>query len=528
MTVVGTVKRRKICILIDSGSTHNFLDPSVLSVGTYKVESIPKQQVMVANGDKISLSEQLKNFQWQMHGVTFTTNVLMMPLESYHMVLGVQWLSELGIVNWDFKDLKMSFLLNNKPILLINEKHMDKAIRNSSTALYLCFYTSKMHSQESTSVLQNQARELSRKQQDELNFLLQTYSEVFTEPKGLPPHRPFDHQIVLKEGTDPINVKPYRYPALQKAAIEKLINEMKDAGIIRDSASPFSSPIVLIKKKDGSWRLCVDYRNLNSETVRDRFPIPIIEELLDELHGAVYFSKLDLRSGYWQVRMIEEDIKKTAFRTHEGHYEFLVMPFGLTNAPATFQRLMNSIFKPHLRKFTLVFFDDILIYSKTWYDHLHHLKIVFELLVQNSLKVKRSKCDFAAQSIEYLGHYISYNGVSTDPTKIQAILKWPTPSSVKELRGFLGLAGYYRRFIKDYCKISRNLTDLLKKDAFKWNEQAEASFSQLKHHLCNPPVLALPDFTQPFIVETDASGVRSSNRLFQQRTITETSTTTNL
>ncbi|PKA66677.1 hypothetical protein AXF42_Ash003332 [Apostasia shenzhenica] len=194
MIVVGTIKRRKICILIDSGSTHNFLDPSVLSVGAYAVESIPKQHVRLANGDKILLSEQIKNFHWQMQGITFTTNVLMMPLESYHMVLGIQWLSKLGMVNWDFKELKMSFLLNNKPVFLcgtrtpflqlVNEKHMDKALRNSSTALYVCFYTSKINSEEKTLVLQNQIKILSGKQQDELNSLLEIYAEVLQNLKN--------------------------------------------------------------------------------------------------------------------------------------------------------------------------------------------------------------------------------------------------------------------------------------------------------------------------------------------------------
>ncbi|PKA46982.1 putative mitochondrial protein [Apostasia shenzhenica] len=516
MTVMGTIKKKRIYILIDSGSTHNFLDPSIVELDDYEVETIPEQQVVVANGGKISLCQQIKKFQWQMQGSTFTANALLMPLESYNMILGVQWLSELGMVNWDFKNLTMKFTLNRNPIILrgtripflqvVSEKQLDKAILNSTTAIYLCFCYSQVHSINPSFSSYNPMNALNTQQQGELDMLLEFYVDIFMEPRGLPPHRAQDHQIILKEGTDPINVKPYRYPALQKAAIERLIMEMKDAGIIRDSASPFSSPIVLIKKKDGSWRLCVDYRELNSKTIRDRFPIPVIEELLDELHGSTYFSKLDLRSGYWQVRMMEEDIRKTAFRTHEGHYEFLVMPFGLTNAPVTFQKLMNSIFKPYLRIFVLVFFDDILVYSRTWDEHLHHLKTVLDVLATHSLKVKRNKCDFAVQSIEYLGHCISSRGVSTDPNKIRAIVEWPKPSSVRELRGFLGLAGYYRRFIKDYGKISRGLTELLKKDAFKWDSQAEVSFSQLKQQLSQPPVLALPDFTQPFVVETDACG----------------------
>lgn len=213
-----------------------------------------------------------------------------------------------------------------------------------------------------------------------LASVVQEHKEVFVENRGLPPSRGNEHAIRLKEGSNPVGVMPYRYPQSQKDEIERMIQEMLKAGIIRPSTSPFSSPVLLVKKRDGSWQFCVNYRALNKETVADKYPIPIIDELLDELHGSKVFSKLDLKAGYHQILVRPEDTHKIAFRTHDGHYEFLVMPFRLMNAPATFQSLMNDIFRPYLRRFMLVFFDDILVYSKSEDEHVKHMQLVLQQL----------------------------------------------------------------------------------------------------------------------------------------------------
>jgi hypothetical protein len=338
-----------------------------------------------------------------------------------------------------------------------------------------------------------------------LDKLLASFSDVFNEPTGLPPRRAHDHHINLKSGTQPVAVWPYRYPAAHKDELERQRAAMIEQGIVRHNDSPFSSPVLLVKKPDGSWRFCVDYRALNTLTVKDAFPIPVVGELLDELHGARFFTKLDLRSGYHQVRMRPADIHKTAFRTHDGLYEFLVMVFGLCNVPAMFQALMNDVLRPFLRRFVLVFFDDILIYSKTWADHLRHICAVLSELRHHQLYAKRTKCAFGTASVSYLVHVISEAGIAMDPAKVQAISYWPVPRSARVVRGFLSLAGYYRKFVHNYGTVTVPLTALLKKDGFSWNEDATVAFVALKDAITSAPILAMPDFNKPFVVKCDAS-----------------------
>nr|GEU44734.1 Ty3/gypsy retrotransposon protein [Tanacetum cinerariifolium] len=315
----------------------------------------------------------------------------------------------------------------------------------------------------------------------EVDIVLANFERVFEILTELPPQRSHDHRIPLIPNTPQISVRPYRHPPNHKDSIELMVEELLESGVIRTSQSPFTSLLVKVKKKDASWRIRVDYKQLNKYIMKDKFPIPVIEELIDELNGSAVFSKLDLRSGYHQIRMSEADICKTAFKTNEGHYEFLVMPFGLTNVSLTFQSLMNVVFKHILRKFILVFFDDILIYNKNMEEYCEHLALVLQVMQDNTLFAKKIKCSFVLLQVEYLVHIISSQA---------------------------GLTSYYRRFIKNYATISQPLTALLKKNAFKWNVSTELAYNQLKKAMMEAPVLGLPNFAQEFVVKTYASGTR--------------------
>ncbi|CAI7887102.1 unnamed protein product [Closterium sp. NIES-54] len=288
--------------------------------------------------------------------------------------------------------------------------------------------------------------------------------------------------------------------------MKKQIEYLLDRQLIRPSTSPYGAPVLFTPKPDGSLRMCIDYRALNKETVKNKYPIQRIDDLLDQLRGATVFSKLDLRSGYWQIKMADNSIHKTAFRTRYGSYEYLVMPFGLCNAPATFQAEMNHILRPLLDECVVVYLDDILIYSKNMKEHVEHLRKVFEILRKNKFYVKLSKSDFALKKVQFLGHMVSAEGVHVDPRKIEAVKKWKLPENMKELQQFLGFTNYYNRFVPQYAKIAAPLTDLLKKDTpFKWDTPHQQAMEQLQTALTTTPVLILPDPEKDYIVEADAS-----------------------
>ncbi|GJT49449.1 putative reverse transcriptase domain-containing protein [Tanacetum coccineum] len=348
--------------------------------------------------------------------------------------------------------------------------------------------------------------------------IVRDFPEVFPEDlPGLPPTRQVEFQIDLIPGAAPVARAPYRLAPSEMKELSEQLKELSDKGFIRPSSSPWGAPVLFVKKKDGSFRMCIDYRELNKLTVKNRYPLPRIDDLFDQLQGSSVYSKIDLRSGYHQLRVREEDIPKTAFRTRYGHYEFQVMPFGLTNAPAVFMDLMNRVCKPYLDKFVIVFIDDILIYSKNKQEHEEHLKLILELLKKEELYAKFSKCEFWIPKVQFLGHVIDSQGIHVDPAKIESIKDWASPKSPTEIRQFLGLAGYYRRFIEGFSKIAKPMTKLTqKKVKFEWGDKQETTFQLLKQKLCSAPILALPEGSEDFIVYCDAS-IKGLGAVLMQR-----------
>ena len=304
----------------------------------------------------------------------------------------------------------------------------------------------------------------------------------------------------------PIRQAVRRLPPPRRREVQELLAGMLENEVVQPSSSPWASPIVLVKKKDNSFRFCVDYRKLNEVTHKDAYPLPRIDDTLDSLSGSKWFSTIDLLSGYWQVEVAEEDRPKTAFCTTEGLFEFKVMPFGLSNAPATFQRLMDLVLSGLQWSQCLVYLDDVIILGRSFSEHLANLNMVFERLREAGLKLQPKKCNFLRHEVAYLGHVVSDKGVTADPAKVERVASWPIPTTTKDVQRFLGFAGYYRRFIQNFADIARPLHRLTEQyAAFKWSDESQSAFEELKQRLISAPVLAYPDFSKKFVLDTDAS-----------------------
>ena len=345
------------------------------------------------------------------------------------------------------------------------------------------------------------------REQQELRQLCLRYRDIFAQFEGDISTTPLVTHHIDTGDCRPIKQPQRRQPPQLRQATEDILNQMLEQGFVQPSGSPWSSPVVLVRKKDGSLRFCVDYRQLNQHTLKDAYPLPLIDESLEAMQGAKYFSSMDLQSGYWQVQLDPESRAKTAFSTSTGLYEWKVLPFGLCNAPATFMRLMELVLSGLQWQTCLVYLDDILVFGRTWEEHLARLEEVFEHLRGAQLKLKPSKCQLGRVEVDFLGFVVSAEGLRPNPEKVRAVQEMPVPRTQKEVRSFLGMAGYYRRFIKDFSGIAAPLSALTSKRApFGWSGECQLAFDTLKEALVKAAVLTFPDFSRPFRLYTDASG----------------------
>jgi hypothetical protein len=436
--VSGTfsIHHQPVVTLFDSGATHSFISNNC---GTrIKLDPCPTQgSYMISTpGGKITSNQMIRSVPIQLGSKVIKTDLILLNLEGIDIILGTNWMTEhrvrLDIVS---RAIEIDSPYYETITLYLPQQEY----------LYPCTYA----------ITDIKVRDIP---------VIREFPDVFPDDlPGMPPGRDIEFIIELQPGTAPISKRPYRMPPNELAELKIQLQDLLDKGFIRPSASPWGCPALFVKKKDNSLRLCVDYRPLNAVTIKNKYPLPRIDILFDQLAGAKVFSKIDLRSGYHQIKIKPCDIPKTAFSTRYGLYEYLVMSFGLTNAPAYFMYLMNSVFMPELDKFVVVFIDDILIYSKNEEDYANHIRIVLQQLRDHHLYATFSKCEFWLNSVKFLGHTISSEGILVDPTKVQEVMDWKLPTSVHQIRSFLGLAGYYRRFIPNFSKIAKPMTELLKK-----------------------------------------------------------------
>jgi hypothetical protein len=382
------VDNQVMLILVDSGSSHSFINSAFLHRINCPTTKISEATVNVANGETLICDTLVPELTWWAQGHTFTTDMRVLSLGAYDAILGVDWLKRCGDMRCSWVTKVLKFEHKGEEITLTGLQPEEPANLQEISIEQFVKLT-KGNDVWAVAMLEDTEAGMQRATVPvEIQAVLDQYAGVFAEPTDLPPHREYDHAIALQPQAAPVNARPYRYSPLHKDEIERQVAKMLKSGIIVKSMSPFASPVLLVQKKDGEWRFSIDYRRLNEMTIKNTFPMPVIDELLDELAGAQFFSKLDLRAGYHQIRMREVDEEKTAFKTHQGHYQFRVMPFGLSNAPATFQCVMNSILSECLRKYVLVFMDDILVYSPTLEEHAVHLASVLALLQDQQFFVK--------------------------------------------------------------------------------------------------------------------------------------------
>ncbi|GJW71246.1 putative reverse transcriptase domain-containing protein [Tanacetum coccineum] len=510
-TVTGTflLNDHHAYMLFDSGADKSFISntfSALLDITPYALDV--SYAVELADGRTSETNTVLMGCTLGLLGHPFNIDLMPIELGSFDVIIGMDWLAKNhAVIVCDEKIVRIPY--GNEILIVQGDKGAKE--KKSKLSIISCEKAQK-YIEKGCQLFLAQVTVKENKDKSEEKRLedvptVRDFPEVFPEDlPGLPPTRQVEFQIDLVPGAAPVARAPYRLAPSEMEELSTQLQELSDKGFIRPSSSPWGAPVLFVKKKDGSFRMCIDYRELNKLTVKNRYPLPRIDDLFDQLQGSSVYSKIDLRSGYHQLRVRDEDIPKTAFRTRYGHYEFQVMPFGLTNAPAVFMDLMNRVCRPYLDKFVIVFIDDILIYSKTKEEHDVHLRLILELLKKEELYAKFSKCDFWLSKVQFLGHVIDSEGIHVDPAKIESIKDWESPKTPTEIRQFLGLAGYYRRFIEGFSKIAKPMTKLTQKSVkFNWGEKEETAFQTLKQKLCSAPILALPEGSENFVVYCDAS-----------------------
>lgn len=517
---------KSIKLVIDNGSCINVVSTSAVERMKLTPEPHPSPY-RVAWVDKTTIQVKQRCLV-PLHLATYEDKIWcdVLPMDVAHILLGRPWLYDLDVCNYG-RSNTFSFVHDGKKLVLKPAKPSDKkeppTDRNPTRPLHIL--NKKQFENDSRErgvvyalVSVPVSDDVETDIPEDVKPILSEFEDLIQDelPDTLPPLRDIQHAIDLVPGSSLPNLPHYRMNPTEHVELKRQVDDLLRKGFIRESTSPCAVPALLTPKKDGSWRMCVDSRAINKITVKYRFPIPRLDDMLDMMAGAIYFTKIDLRSGYHQIRMRPGDEWKTAFKTKDGLYEWLVMPFGLTNAPSTFMRVMTQVLRPYMGKFLVVYFDDILIYSKNRTDHLSHIRIVFSALKQEKLHVNLKKCSFLSAQVVFLGFIVSYEGIAADPEKVRAIREWPEPTNIHEVRSFHGLATFYRRFIRGFSTIMAPITNCMRKGEFTWNKSASKAFEDIKRLMTEAPVLKLPDFSKVFEVSCDASGVGIGGVLSQE------------
>ena len=522
----GHVGRNVATFMLDSGASSDFMDPDfaracgLVPTPSSRTIRLADGSIVAASGE-VTVSYTLTSAGKGAAPVAFSSTFTVTPLQGYDAILGMSWLDE------------------HDPEIGWRERSLTTRTTGRSPALFRPLDAGNQHTTLATLTMNGVRKAIARDEVDELyalfvrpagsadaaapppppvvpptpkeqalaDALLREYADVFgAEPNGVPPSRGVEHRIVLVPGAVPPPVRPLRHQSSKDLAFfEEYTRELVAAGKMQLSNSPFGAMALIVRKKDGTSRVVIDYRDLNELTVKNKYPLPLMDELFDRVTGAQYFTKLDLKGGFHQILIHEDDRAKTAFRTRYGSYEYRVLPMGLCNAPGTFMELMNSVFRDMLDRSVLVFLDDILVFSKTLEEHVTHLREVLDRLRAQKLYAKLSKCELIRRMVTFLGHLLGVDGLRVMADKVGAVREWPTPRSATDVRAFLGLAGFYRRFVKDFSLVALPLSDLTKdKVAFAWSAAAQSAFDALKRALCSAPVLLIADPTKPYTLNTDA------------------------